>query len=354
MSSAKKQMRVTQRDIARLSKVSQATVSRVLAGDDRVDILTSERVKQVMREHNYRPDVLARSLRSRRSGLIGLVVKRPAGGLHDDPFFANLASEIMDFLSSTPYHLCMEMVTDRTQEAVYDELLRARRVDGLILVESEARDERIQRLQADRFPFVLIGNPDEIQNADELDRPWSVDNDNAAAGELAAKHLVDSGFKKIGILAGPPAVTVSEDRIEGYRRAIAGKQDRPLIWHSDFGLSAAKDTAISILCGDDRPDALVVLDDFMAMGVVLAARVCHAKIPDDLALVSFNDSSLCHVLDCGLTSTSLNIREIVQVACGRLLRIIEDKPVAGERRVIVPTQLKVRGSSLPSRGLVNA
>lgn len=352
MSGAKKQNRVTQRDIARLSKVSQATVSRVLAGDDRVDILTSERVRAVMREHNYRPDVLARSLRSRRSGLIGLVVKRPPGGLHDDPFFANLASEIMDYLSTTPYHLCMEMATERTQEAVYDELLRARRVDGLVLVEPEARDERIQKLQADRFPFVLIGNPDAIRNGDAGDQPWSVDNDNVLAGELATKHLIDAGFKRIGMVAGPPAVTFSEDRIAGYRRAVTNAHQRPMVWHSDFGLTAAKEIALSILCSSDRPDALVVLDDFMAMGVVLAARAQHIKIPENLGLVSFNDSSLCHVLEGGLSSTSLNIREIVQEACGRLLRIIEDKPVAGERRAVVPTQLKVRGSSLPGKGLV--
>src|ERR1700709_2155594 len=124
-------MRVTQSDIARLAKVSQATVSRVLSGDDRVETLIRDRVLLTMREHNYRPDVRARSLRLRRTGLIGLVLKRPHGGLVDDPFFASLTSGIIDALSGTPNHLCLDMVTDeQSQEGVYDEMLRTRRVDG--------------------------------------------------------------------------------------------------------------------------------------------------------------------------------------------------------------------------------
>jgi DNA-binding LacI/PurR family transcriptional regulator len=342
MPNAKKQLRVTQRDIARLLQVSQATVSRVLAGDERVDTDTKERIQQAIVEHNYRPDVRARSLRNQRSGLIGLVFKRPSGGLHDDPFFANLVSEIMDFLSGSPYHLCVEMVTPSTQQDTYDEMLRTRRVDGLILVESESRDQRIVQLDRDQFPFVLIGNPIAKEDMDI----YSVDNDNILAGEIATRHLVANGYKRIGILAGPRGVTVSEDRLIGYQTAISGRQDVEMIWHSEFGLEAAKEAAMYIFSSERKPDALVVLDDFMAMGVVLAAKASRIRIPQDLGLVSFNNSSICNLVEGGLTSVSLNISEIVKVACSRLLRIVEDRPVSGPKRVIVPTQLVVRGSSV--------
>ncbi|HEY3780943.1 MAG TPA: LacI family DNA-binding transcriptional regulator [Fimbriimonadaceae bacterium] len=348
MPTAKKQLRVTQRDIARLSNVSQATVSRVIAGDDRVDALVSERVKEAISVSKYRPDVRARSLRNQRSGLIGLVFKRPSGGLHDDPFFANLASEIMDFLSGKAYHLCVEMVNASAQQDLYDEMLRTRRVDGLILVESEARDQRIVQLQEDRFPFVLIGNP-LSDNGDETGI-FSVDNDNILAGEIATRHLVSSGYKRVGILAGPRGLTVSEDRIIGYQTAISGRQSVEMIWHSEFGLEAAKEAALYILSSDRRPDALVVLDDFMAMGLVLAARSVKVRIPQELGIVSFNNSSLCNLIEGGLTSVSLNIPEIVRVACSSLLRNIEDKPSTGADRVIVPTQLIVRGSSNRTAG----
>lgn len=334
-------MRVTQQDIAKIANVSQATVSRVLAGDQRVEPEIRDRVVAAMQEHNYQPDARARSLRSRRSGLIGLVVKRPHGGLSDDPFFANLVSHIMDFLSGRPYHLCVEMVTDvSSQESVYDEMLRTRRVDGLILVESEARDERIHRLHNEGFPFILIGHPGE-----QTDFIWSVDNDNQLAGEIATRHLVESGYERIGFLAGPRGVTVSEDRVAGYRAVLSTLQRVSKVWHSEFGFAAARDVALQALGSADRPDAFVVLDDFMAMGVVMAARELGLRIPQDLGIVSFNDSSLCNLLDGGLSSVSLNIPEMVRLATGRLLKIIEDKPIYGERRVIVPCELKVRASS---------
>jgi DNA-binding LacI/PurR family transcriptional regulator len=305
-----------------------------------------ERVSETMRRHNYQPDVRARSLRSRRTGLIGLVVHRPVGGLTNDPFFSSLTAEIIDYLSGKPYHLCLDMVTtDSSQAAIYDEMLRTRRVDGLILVESLARDERLRLLQEDSFPFILIGNP---LSGDAIP---SVDNDNVLAAETATQHLLDAGYERVGFLAGPSGVTVSDDRIIGYQRAIRNRQNEHLIWHSTFGADAARERALSVLAGENAPDALVVLDDFMAMGVVLAARQLGRRIPDQLGLVSFNDTSVCDLLECGLTSVSLNISTIVRTACDRLVNLIEVRDSQSGGRIIVPCELKVRGSSRRSMGV---
>lgn len=334
-------MRVRQQDIARLAKVSQATVSRVLAGDAKVDAKISERVRAVMTAHNYRPDVRARSLRSRRTGLIGLVIKRPHGGIGHDPFYGKLIAEIMDCLDGEPFHLCLDVASDEeSQVAIYDEMLRTRRVDGLILVESEARDERIQRLQDDAFPFVLIGNPW------DLDRIWSVDNDNALAAEMATNHLIEQGFNRIGIIGGPIGITVSEDRIQGYERAVTRAGQHVRVWNSNFGSKAARATALSALNSEICPDALVVLDDYMAMGVIQAARELGKRIPQDLGLVSFLDSNLCELLECGLSSVSLNIESIVRIACEQLIESINGREGNYPSRSIVPCELKVRGSSV--------
>ncbi len=334
-------MRVTQQDIARIANVSQATVSRVLSGDEKVEPSIRDRVLEAMRRHNYQPDVRARSLRNSRAGLIGLVVNRPHGGLNDDPFFASLTAHIIDYLQDKPYHLCLEMAAGESREhAIYDEMLRTRRVDGLVLVESEASDSRIERLQQDKFPFILLGNP--MPSAEV----HSVDNDNVHAAELATIHLLDSGYRRVGILGARSGVTVSDDRITGYQRAIRGRQVDHLIWHADFGSTAARQTACEFLSSPNRPDALVVLDDYMAMGVMMAARDVDLKVPQDLGLVSFNDTKVCDLVDGGLSSVSLNIDQIVKVACDRLLRIIEHRPISGPRRLIVPTELKVRGSSV--------
>jgi DNA-binding LacI/PurR family transcriptional regulator len=339
-------MRVTQQDIARFAQVSQATVSRVLAGDERVEPEIREKVLDAIEQHNYRPDARARSLRSKCTGLIGLAIKRPHPGLDGDPFYTSLISELLDGLSETAYRLTLQSIReDESQWSVYDALLRTRSVDGLILIESEADDERLVRLQRDQFPFVLIGNP--MSN-----RVWSVDNDNVLAGEMATQHLFDSGYRKIGFLGGHSGLTVSEDRLEGYLRVVRHHGLTPRVWRSEFGLEAAREAAGEILRGAEPPDALVVLDDYMAMGVVAAARKAGWRIPQDLGLVGFNDSVVCEMVDVGLTSVSLDIPLLVQTSLTALLAVIAREDVGEPQRVIVPSVLKVRGSSIRTGGLL--
>ena len=272
--------------------------------------------------------------------MVGLVVKRPHGGLRDDPFFTNLIGALVGSLAGGGSHLCVDLVeSDKGQEAVYEELLRSRRVDGLILVEPQARDERIHKLQDEGFPFVLIGNPGEGSGI------WSVDNDNVAAGELATQHLVEVGYRRIAMIAGPPGVAVSDDRVAGYRRAIRGVGREEQVIHSRFGFDAAAQAAREALAAPLPPDAFVVLDDFMAMGMLQALRKAGLRVPDAVGIVSFNDSRLCELLDVGLTSMSLNLDAIVAAACQRLLAIIDDVELEGPRRILVPCDLVVRGSS---------
>ena len=339
-------MRVTQQDIAKYAQVSQATVSRVLAGDERVEPDIRQKVQEAIDRHNYKPDVRARSLRTRSTGLIGLAVKRPHGGLDGDPFYTSLISEILDGLQETPFHLCIETVPNGGRQFLaYDELLRSRRVDGLILVESEADDERLALLQRDKFPFVLIGNPMGNQ-------VWSVDNDNVYAGQIATEHLFASGYRQVGFIAGREGVTVSDDRIQGYVRIAHQQEAVPRVWHADFGLDAARDAALMALDSKDAPDALVVLDDFMAMGVVVAARKLGKRIPQDLGIVSFNDSSVCLLMEGGLSSVSLDIPRLVDVALSTLLDVVSETESEDPRRAIVPCFLQVRGSSIRSGGLL--
>jgi len=333
-------MRVTQQDIARIAKVSQATVSRVVAGDGRVEEPIRQRVVDVMNSLNYQPDVRARSLRKQQTQLVGLVMKREARDLQGDPFFSLFVSEILGYLSNTPYHLCVDIApTDTRQEFVYDELLRSRRVDGLIIVEPKANDDRILRLQKDIFPFVIIGNPGDSGHI------HSVDNDNIHAGEVATRHLIEQGYRRVGFIAGPEGIALSRDRVAGYQKVMQEIGQPSRVWHCEFGLDAARQTAIDALCSDDRPDALVVLDDYMAMGVVEAAREISLPIPSGLGIVGFNDTTICDLLPTGLTSVSLNIAQIAQIACGKLLRSIEGSDNGEVKRAIVECELKVRGSS---------
>lgn len=329
-------MRVTQQDIARLAKVSQATVSRVLAGDERVDSEIRTRVLDAMSLHNYQPDVRARSLRQRQTHLIGLVLQREPGTLQGDPFFAMLVSELVESLVGTPWHLCVDIANSSARQAhIYDELLRTRRVDGLILVESSASDERILKLQQDNFPFVLIGN------ASEMPSLHCIDNDNVAAAELATQHLLDQGFRRIAFLGGPRDLTVTRDREKGYRNKV----EEPLVVYSDFGYPSARDAAWDLLKGNKRPDAILAMDDNMALGALQAAREHGLSLPKDLGLVGFNDSPQCQLVDPQITSVDLQIDKMVRWSIRRLLQIVEKQNVTGKRQTLMPSELKVRASS---------
>lgn len=334
-------MRVTQRDIARLAKVSQATVSRVLSGDERVEQEIRDRVLEVIQQQNYQPDVRAQSLRNQKSGLIGLVIKRPQGGIANDPFYANLISHLVEALSGMDYHLCVDVASDDYRHSsIYDEMLRTRRVDGLILVESEAADERIQRLQLEGFPFVLIGNPLHFGEV------HSVDNDNVLAAELVTRHMIDQGYKRIAFLGAKSGITVSDDRIAGYQRALRGHQEDHLVYHASFGSENSRELAVEILRSQNRPDAIVVLDDFMALGVATAALELGLSVPQDLGIASFNDTSICQAIAGGLTSVNLNIEGLVARAVKRLSKIIDEDAIHADRRIIVPTSLTIRNSSM--------
>lgn len=338
-------MRVTQQDIARLSEVSQATVSRVLAGDERVDAQIRDRVLGIMNSHNYQPDVRARSLRQRKTHLIGLVLKREVGTLQGDPFFAMLVAEVVDAMAGSPWHLCVDIATDSSrQHAIYDELLRTRRVDGLILVESEASDHRIRRLQHDQFPFVLIGN------ATDMPELHAIDNDNVMAAEIATRHLVEQGYKRIAFLGGPKSLTVTRDRETGYRQAV----DNPLVAYTEFGYHSARDKACEMFSAKDRPDAIVAMDDTMAMGVIQAAREHRLSVPDDLGVVGFNDSSLCDQIENGLTSVNLHIDNMVRWSIRRLLQVIEKQPITGKHQAMMGCELKVRGSSIRKKAALRS
>lgn len=333
-------MRPTQEDIARLAQVSQATVSRVLSGDERVVPAIREKVEQAVKQANYRPDARARSLRNRTSGMIGLAIQRPLGGLSGDPFYTSLITEILDNLVDTGYRLALQTVPpSESQWPVYDELLRSRAVDGLILVESEADDERLRKLHNDHFPFVLIGNPMGMEIA-------SVDNDNFEAGFLATSHMFENGFRHVAMLAGRKGITVSDDRTAGYLEAVRQNGAVPSVWHAGFGPESGYEVALRALSTGEGVDGMVVLDDFLAMGVVNAAQKLGLRIPHDLGIVSFNDSPVCSVLSGGLSSMSLNMRELVKEAVSILLPAAQRHEAPEPKRVIVPAQLVVRGSSV--------
>ncbi len=344
---------VRQREIAQLARVSQATVSRVLNNDPQVNEELRQRVLSVMDALGYVPDARAQSLRAQRTRLLGLVIHRAPSALAYDPFFSALMASIMDQAGRQGYHLCVDAVrTVRGQRAIYEELLRTRRVDGLILVESEARDERIARLTAEGFPFVLIGRYEGSGRRGSKEKvlqeePCSVDNDNVGAARMATLYLIERGRRRISYIGGPAGLTVTRDRLRGYREAIESRgipYDPQLVVFGEFSEQGGARAMAELLHSVPPPDAVLALDDVLAIGAMREAQRRGLRLPEQLAVVGFNDTPLCDFVEPSLTSVAIDIAGLARAATQRLIDLIEGHRVE-PRRLIVPAQLVPRESA---------
>lgn len=334
---------LTQQEIARLARVSQATVSRVLNNDPRVNEGARKRVLEAIRAHDYVPNARAQSLRSKHSGVIGLVVHRKPEDLEQDPFFCPLIVSILRVSAERGYHLCVD--TDRhsrSRRSIHEELLRSQRVDGLLLVESRDYDERIERLVAEDAPFVLIGRYGRNDNL------LSVDNDNVVAGRMVTEKLVADGHQRIAYIGGPKGVNVSEDRREGYLQALdAHNLSMRWVEYGDFTAEGGRRAMRRLLSLPHRPDAVVAVDDVTAAAAMQVALEYGLHVPEDIAFVGFNNSSFCSYLEPPLTSVSINVSSLARTATEMLIDLIEGH--AGRpQRCIVPCHIVLRGSTRQS------
>ena len=333
---------LTQNQIAKLSQVSQATVSRVLRGDPRVNEELRQRVLSVIEKHGYVPDARAQSLRSQRTGTLGLVVHRSPKQLARDPFFSALIAAIIEFAGKAGYHLCVDAARAvQSRQAIYEELLRTRRVDGLILVEPQTQDERMPRLLEEGFPFVLIGR------YEPTDAVYSVDNDNIGAARTATEHLIRKAHYRIAYVSGPRGVFVCEDRYQGYRQALERAGIEPssdLVAWGDFSEEHGYRAMSRLLSLPNPPTAVLAVDDLVAVGALRAVKERCRAVPQQMAVIGFNDSPFCNYVEPPLSSIAVDIRALAQIATDLLIRLIEEREVH-QRRYIVPCQLVERSST---------
>jgi DNA-binding LacI/PurR family transcriptional regulator len=333
---------IRQKEIARLARVSQATVSRVLNNDPQVNDELRQRVLAVVEALGYVPDARAQSLRAQRTRLLGLVIHRAPSALAYDPFFSALIASIIEQAGKQGYHLCVDAArTVRGQRAIYEELLRTRRVDGLILVESETRDERIARLTAEGFPFVLIGR---YEPEDAL---CTVDNDNIGAARMATEYLLARGRRRIAYIGGPAGLTVTRDRLRGYREALEAHgvaYDPHLVVFGNFNEQGGACAMAELLSLPTPPDAVLALDDVLAIGAMREAQRRGVRIPHEIAFVGFNDTPLCAFVEPSLTSVAIDIPALARAATQRLIDLIEGR-IVSPKRLIVPARLVPRESA---------
>ena len=335
---------VTLEQVARVANVSRATVSRVVNGDRRVGQPVRAAVETAVRDLGYVPNRAARSLVTRRSDSVAVVIPEPTTQLFGDPFFPRVLRGISDQLAEEAMQLILLMPQGRADEARVERYLEAGHTDGVLLISLHGGDPLPAGLRRHGVPLVVGGRP-------PGDGFTYVDVDNRGGASSAVGHLVDIGRRRIATIAGPLDMAVGADRLAGYRerRAAAGMDaDAALVEGADFTHDGGRAAMERLLRREPSLDAVFVASDLMAIGAVAALRAAGRSIPDAVAVVGFDDSQLATTTEPALTSVRQPIEEMGREMTRLLVEEIRD-PGRPPRRVILDTELIVRGSSRADR-----
>ncbi len=337
----KRKKRVTSHDVARLAGVSRTTVSLVLnnAPNAHISPETRRRVLEAARQLNYHPNAVARSLVSQRTMTLGLVLCQTPEQVFADPFLPQVLLGVNTVAQARGYRILLETVADTNGDG-YTTLALEKRIDGFILSGPRSNDQALRALHEEGFPIVLLGQ------LRDTDIPF-VDVDNEAAAYTAVEHLIRLGHKRIALITnGPLEYTASQDRLAGYRRALEahGIPYEPcLVAEGAFKEESGQAAMERILTNRPWPTAVFAAGDAVALGAMVALRRRGIRIPEDMALVGFDDIPLAAYVDPPLTTVRLPAYELGREAAKLLIDIVEGVEPE-QTRILLETTLVVRAS----------
>jgi LacI family transcriptional regulator len=330
-------IRTTMADVARESGVSLMTVSRVINGKVDVSEDTRQRVLEVIDRLDYRPSGIARSLATRRTGTLGLVVPDIS-----NPFFADVARGV----ATEAYHEDYNVFLCSSEEDGQRELdllhsLEEKRIDGLILCSSRLADALLAATLA-RFPSAVL-----VNRRSRDPQVGTVLADDEAGAHVLMLCLLHSGRRHIGFLAGPPMSHSGFARMCGYQAALAAADQRcedALVQPCAPVVNGGLEAALALLAAQPQIDALFCYNDLVAVGALQACARLGRRVPDDVAVTGFDDVPLAALVTPALTTCRVSRYELGARATQRLLTQIDGR--SGDHgEVVVPVEMVVRASA---------
>src|SRR5579859_6186205 len=282
--------------IASESGVSIATVSRVLNGNIHVREETRQHVLKTMREANYHSNQSARSLSNRRTDCIGLVVPNLQVNIFTDPYFPTIIMAISEAIQKSGNALMLGLGHD--EHVLYNQFVERRMVDGVLIVSSQDKNWLTSALLDSQVPCVMVGRPDAVKTS-------YADVDNRLAARHAVEHLIRLKYRRIATIAGPQTMTAGEDRLAGYEDALRlhgrARQDNYIIY-GDFTEARGYQAMTYLLALNPPPDAVFCANDMIAVGAMQAIRQAGLHVPQDIAIVGFDDMPLASQVSPALTT----------------------------------------------------
>ncbi|MEY4554143.1 MAG: hypothetical protein RL197_570 [Actinomycetota bacterium] len=334
---AKKPKRPTYSEIAKLAGVSEATVSRVLNGDDKVDAERIKAVTEAVETLGYKKNRAAAALASGRTGLIAVVIDDDLS-VFQDPFWGTITNGISRVLMENEMQtLLLVAPLDKLDSPVAQYLQRGE-VDGVIFLQLQ-KDSLIKKLAKQNFPLVVNGTP-------HSSNPFAyVDSDNAGGAYAAVEHLVNQGRSCIAVITGELNNTAAEQRLDGYLAAIKSfekRESKSLIATGNWSRESGYELAKKLMGKNPDLDAIFCSNDIMALGAIAAIQEAGKSVPEDIAVIGFDDSFLAQNSHPGLTTVRQDIVGLGMEAAKMILAILRGEEVHSE---ILPCELVIRATA---------
>lgn len=331
--------KITIKDIARMASVSHTTVSRALNDKSRIRIETKEKILSIARELNYQPNFIARSLVMKRTKTLGLVITTIA-----NPFYTELAQGIEAAAIELGYNIILcSTQSDLSIEKQYIDMLRSKGVDGIIFTSAQMGDPNIIGLAEEDFPIILVNR--RTYHPTVKEKVDYVGVNNILGGFLAIEHLIRLGHKRVGVIGGSSESSVGFERVEGGKRALSTyglevKGDYFLEGNflRDSGYQGGK----RFLKMAEPPTAIFAANDYMALGAYMALVEEEIKIPEEMALIGFNDIEFTAMKGIELTTIGQKKYEMGSLSVKTLVEKIEKGKTGPPEEIILEPELIIR------------
>jgi LacI family transcriptional regulator len=332
----------TIKDIAKVAGVSITTVSRALNGYSDVNEKTRQKIIEIAKQLNYSPNTLARGLVMNKSKTIGLLVSGLTRESAKDNFTFEVLAGVNQYVSEVDYDMVLFSTTSTKQrEKTYTQLCRERRVDGAILQGIRSDDPYLQEVVESDIPCVLIDIPIESETV------GYVTTDNVLGAKKAVEHLISLGHKNIAMINGYSYAFVSEQRLKGFKEALL-EAGLPIheewIADGEFREDNAEREALRLLTNYPHITAFFCASDLMALGVIKAAKRLGKRIPDDVAIIGYDDIILASYATPPLSTIAQNKFAMGYEAAKLLIHMLEGKATSHVK--ILETELKIRESTV--------
>lgn len=329
----------TLEEIARLARTSRSTVSRVINDDPNVKETTRQRVLEEIQRLNYQPNQAARSLAGGHTHILGLVIPTGVASVFSDPYFPTLIRGISTTCQEHDYSVMLWLAEPEYERRTVMQVLQNGFIDGVIVSSMPIDEKMVEALIASRLPFILVGRHPHHPEISYIDV------ENQAGARQAVNHLLELGRRRVACLSGPLNTIVGIDRQKGYQEALKAHGvpvDPELILEGNFSEEDGYRLTRSLL--PHQPDAIFAASDAMALGALRLLKEAGIPVPQQVAVVGFDDMPFAARSQPPLTTVRQPIFQTGAMAAESLIACVEDPEQAGCQHILLPTELIVRES----------